>query len=151
MSVDYIDKIVESRDNDKMYELGCIVRDMMEYIEMEDAEEYAKIDRKMYEIVNGKILTEEKAEEIIKHMLPDGMKWTMTQTEEVRNQYGIGNVRDVDFWVVMNMAWNDYKEVFGDNVEMYAKFSEAFIKDEDAVKSKVYDYFMNIPAAAGHM
>lgn len=75
----------------------------------------------------------------------------MTQTEEVRNQYGIGNVRDVDFWVVMNMAWNDYKEVFEDNVEMYAKFSEAFIKDEDAVKSKVYDYFMNIPAAAGHI
>lgn len=34
---------------------------------------------------------------------------------------------------------------------MYAKFSEAFIKDEDAVKSKVYDYFMNIPAAAGHI
>ena len=96
MSVDYIDKIVESRDNDKMYELGCIVRDMMEYIEMEDAEEYAKIDRKMYEIVNGKVLTAEKAEHIIKHMSPDGMKWTMTQTEEVRNQYGIGNVRDVD-------------------------------------------------------
>ena len=104
MSVDYIDKIVESRDNDKMYELGCIVRDMMEYIEENDAEEFDKIDKKMYEIVNGKILTEEKAECIIKHMLPDGMKWTMTQTEEVRNQYGIRDARDVDFWVVMNMA-----------------------------------------------
>lgn len=44
----------------------------------------------------------------------------------------------------MNMAYSDYKEIFGDNLELYVKFSKAFIKDEDAKEGKVYLYFTEI-------
>lgn len=47
--------------------------------------------------------------------------------------------------IVMNSAWNDYNDLFKDNVEWYAKFAYDFIKDEDAVEDKVYYYFTMIP------
>lgn len=45
----------------------------------------------------------------------------------------------------MNSAFNDYNDIFKDNVELYAKFSRDFIKDEDAVDEKVYYYFTMLP------
>ena len=45
----------------------------------------------------------------------------------------------------MNMAYSDYKDIFGDDVEIYVKFSKCFIEDEDAKEGKVYLYFKNIP------
>jgi len=45
----------------------------------------------------------------------------------------------------MNSAYNDYEDLFKDNIEYYAKFSRDFIKDEDAVDEKVYIYFTKIP------
>jgi hypothetical protein len=45
----------------------------------------------------------------------------------------------------MNSAYNDYYDLFKDNVEYYAKYAHGFIKDEDAVDDKVYYYFTMIP------
>ena len=45
----------------------------------------------------------------------------------------------------MNSAYNDYNDIFKDNVEWYAKFSKDFIDDEDAKEGKVYYYFSMIP------
>lgn len=45
----------------------------------------------------------------------------------------------------MNMAYNDYKDIFGDKVDLYAKFSKDFILDDDAVDGKVYYYFTMVP------
>ena len=56
-----------------------------------------------------------------------------------QKQYGYEEIDDVEFYAVMNMAWNDYKDLFKDDLEMYAKFSKAFISDIDAKKDKVYD------------
>lgn len=44
----------------------------------------------------------------------------------------------------MNSAYNDYKDIFTDEVDKYAMFSYAFINDEDAGKDKVYNYFTKI-------
>lgn len=54
------------------------------------------------------------------------------------------NIRPIDFWVVMNSAYNDYKDIFEDDIAKYAMFSYAFINDEDAGKDKVYNYFTKI-------
>jgi hypothetical protein len=78
-------------------------------------------------------------------MKPFGKKWEINETEEVKNAYGFTDLRSVDFWIVMNSAFNDYNDLFKDNVEWYAKFSRDFIKDEDAVDDKVYYYFTMIP------
>jgi hypothetical protein len=45
----------------------------------------------------------------------------------------------------MNSAYNDYNDIFKDNIEMYARYSKDFIQDEDAVEDKVYYYFSMIP------
>ena len=45
----------------------------------------------------------------------------------------------------MNSAYNDYSDIFKDNIDMYAKYSRDFICDEDAVDEKVYYYFSMIP------
>ena len=78
-------------------------------------------------------------------MKPYGMHWTLDQTESVRKSNGFSTIRPVDFWIVMNMAYNDYHNLFEEDVEQYAKYSKMFILDEDSEEDKVYTYFTEIP------
>ena len=54
-------------------------------------------------------------------------------------------IRDIDFWIVLNSAFNDYRDLFEDNLEMYVKYAKDFIMDEDAKSNKVFKYFTIIP------
>lgn len=138
----YVNKILASGDANKIDELS----DYMNYIiDMVGDREKEKVEEKLYEIAEGKVLNEEMAKEIIERMKPTGMKWTLADTEGVRNNYGYSDIRPVDFWIVMNSAYNDYEDIFKDGIEWYAKFSRDFIKDEDAIDEKVFCYFMKIP------
>lgn len=73
------------------------------------------------------------------------MKWTLSDTEGVRKQYGYTTIRPIDFWIVLNSAYNDYHDLFNEDVDMYVKFAKDFIQDEDAEDDKVYTYFSEIP------
>ena len=138
----YINKILNSGDKEKTDELS----EYMNYIiDMVGEREREKVEEKLYEIAEGKVLNEDMAREIIEKMTPIGMKWKLEETETVRNAYNYSDIRPVDFWIVMNSAANDYEDLFKDNVEWYAKFARDFIKDEDAVDDKVYYYFTMIP------
>lgn len=138
----YINKIISSGDSKKIDEMS----DYMEYIiDMVGDRELEKVEEKLYEIAEGRVLTEDKAREIIECMEPYGKKWELVDTESVRNSYGYSEIRPVDFWIVMNSAYNDYHDLFEENVEWYAKFSKDFIMDPDAIDEKVYCYFMKIP------
>ena len=138
----YMNKIIASGNTEKIDELA----DYMEYIiDMVGDREREKVEEKLYEIAEGKVLNEDMAKEIIEKMKPTGMKWSLSDTENVRNNMGYTDIRPVDFWIVMNSAFNDYEDLFKDTVEWYAKFSKDFIKDEDAIDEKVYCYFMKIP------
>lgn len=141
----YIEKIMSSRDAEKIKKLEDILVDTITYMKTLDKEEYENIECDLYEISEGKVLNEEKAKKIIENMKPSGMHWTLDQTEQVRKTSGYSTITPIDFWVVMNSAYNDFRELFGDNVEMYAKYSKLFITDEDATECKVYDYFTEIP------
>lgn len=138
----YLKKIMSSDNNDKKDEMVELICEVFKEIEDDD---YEEVERKIYEISEGKVLNEEKARYIIENMKPYGMKWDLANTEEVRNTYGYEDIRPVDFWIVMNSAYNDYNDLFKDNVEWYAKFSKDFICDEDAHEDKVYYYFSMIP------
>ena len=46
----------------------------------------------------------------------------------------------------MNSAYNDYRDLFNDNIEMYVRYSRDFILDEDAKNNKVFKYFTQIVA-----
>ena len=137
----YIKKIMSSDSDAKKDELAHWMCEILEHMD-EDLEE---TERQLYEISEGRVLNEEKAKKLIEAMKPAGMKWTLEDTENVRKQFGFDDIRPVDFWVTMNSAFNDYSDIFKDNVEMYARFAKDFIKDEDAVEDKVYYYFLMIP------
>ena len=137
---EYIQKILtDDTKNEQMINLIC---EMMEDLKEKDEKEYK---RKIYEVSEGRVLNEDKARYLIEKMRPFGKKWELNETEDVRSAYGYNDLRPVDFWITMNSAFNDYNDLFKDNVEWYAKFSRDFIKDEDAVDDKVYYYFSMIP------
>lgn len=142
---EYIKKILASGDDHKHHE-------MLEYIEcllkkIENEEEKECMERWLYEISEGRILNEMKADRLISKMKPFGKKWELADTENIRLNSGPGyeDIRPVDFWIVMNSAYNDYNDIFNDTVDYYARFSKDFIKDPDAVEDKVYYYFTMIP------
>lgn len=138
----YVEKVIASDNQEKKDKLATMVCEMMKKLNEEDKEKY---ETKLYELSEGKVLNEEKAAMLINAMTPNGQKWTLEETNSVKAQFGYDDIRPVDFWIVMNSAWNDFYDLFKDNIEYYAKYSYDFIKDEDAVDDKVYYYFTMIP------
>lgn len=136
---EYIMKFLSLTEDKKKEEAAAIVCEMLDSMEEEDKEWY---DQKIYETVEGKVLTEARARTLINNMTPMGMKWELAETETLRNDQSI---RPVDFWIVMNSAYNDYHDLFAENLDYYVKYTNNFIKDEDAVDDKVYYYFTMIP------
>lgn len=141
----YIDKIMSSGNSEKINKLKDIMIDTISYMKTLDVDEYEDIECDLYEIAEGKILNEDKARKIINNMKPYGMHWTLDQTEQIRKSKGWTGLKPIDFWIVMNSAYNDYHNLFNEDIEMYAKYSKEFINDEDAEEHKVYDYFTTIP------
>ena len=142
----YIDRIINSNDSKKMKELENIMVDTITYLKTLDPEEYEDIECELYEISEGKVLNEEKAKYIIENMKPYGMKWQLSETEQIRKENGLTNIRPVDFWIVMNSAYNDFHDNWlGNDLTQYVKYTEDFINDADANEAKVYLYFTCIP------
>lgn len=138
----YVEKIMASDNQEKKDKLANLICDIIECLEDDCRKDY---ETEVYEIWEGKVLNEEKAATLIRAMKPNGQKWTLEETNGVKAQFGYEDIRPVDFWIVMNSAWNDFYDLFKDNIEYYAKYSYDFIKDEDAVDDKVYYYFTMIP------
>ena len=136
----YIDKIIEEGTEEDMDKLEDIMIDLMYDLKRYDEDKAHKYKMCLYKMAYGEVLTDKMARKVVEDMKPDGEHWSIEQTTQVKNQYGF-NVRDIDFWVVMNMAYNDYKDIFKDNIEMYARWSNAFINDPDAKEGKVFRYF----------
>lgn len=44
----------------------------------------------------------------------------------------------------MNSAYNDFHNLFDEDISKYVEYTKSFIKDEDAVEDKVYKYFTKI-------
>ena len=142
---DVIQKIVDNGSVEDMHKLSDILEDSLEMLEKYDKECYKKYEMDLYKMAYGSVLSEEMAQEIVSKMRPYRMRWSIEETQEVQNQFGLDNIRPVDFFVVMNQAYNDYKDLFNENIEMYARYANDFINDEDAKKDKIFLYFTQIP------
>ena len=139
-----MEKIIKDGKQEGMEILADVFDKAMRYIEESDEEEYEELELCLHKGAYGKILTEDMAKDIIVKMKPYGMKWTLDQTKDVQKQYSLTDIRDVDFWIVMNMAYNDYHELFDEDLGMYVKYAKSFIKDEDAKAGKVFEYFTRV-------
>lgn len=74
----------------------------------------------------------------------EGDESPIEQTTEVQNKNNLSNLNSVDFWTVMNMAYNDYHAMFGEDLNSYINFTKLFITDEDSGENKVFRYFTEI-------
>lgn len=142
---DYIEKIVNNGRVEDMKELSDMLEDTMEIINKYDEQCYKEMEMKLYKMAYGNVLSRKMAEKIVHKMRPSGMRWTLDETRNLQRQYGVDNINDVDFFIVMNSAYNDYRDLFQDNVEDYMKFTIDFIEDEDAKQDKVFLYYTTIP------
>jgi len=141
----YIRKIVSDGDQREMEELSDILVDVIGVVKRYDEDCYNEYKMKLYKMAYGNQLTEDMAEDIVKKMKPVGERWSIDETEQMQRDYGINDIKPADFYSVINMAFNDFRNVFGDNLETYIRYTEAFINDEDAKQGKVLNYFLTIP------
>ena len=138
-------KIVDDGDREEMEELSDMLQEVIEIVFNYNEEKGKEYELKLYRMAWGDVLSKQMAEEIISKMQPYHMRWSLEETRNMQNDYDLDNIRDIDFWVVMNSAYNDYRDLFNDNIEMYVRYSRDFILDEDAKNNKVFKYFTTIP------
>lgn len=139
-----IQRIVDNGSVEDMHTLSDILEETMEIIKKYDPKCLKKYELELYKMAYGNTLSKELAEEIVYYMRPTGKRWSIEETSRIQEEYGL-DVREVDFYIVMNSAYNDYHNLFGEDVESYIKFSLDFINDEDAKKDKVFLYYTTIP------
>lgn len=142
---EYIERIIDNGKIEDMYKLSEILEDTMEILEHSDNKKYKKFQMEIYKMANGNELNRKMAEDIVAKMKPYRMRWSFDEVIQIQDQYGINNIRTEDMFIVMNSAYNDYRDIFGEDIETYIKFTIDFIEDEDAVEDKVFIYFTEIP------
>ena len=141
---EYIEKIVDNGRIEDMETLSDLLEDTLEIIKDYDEECYKEMEMKLYKMAFGDSLNFEFAKKITSKMRPYGEKFSLEQSRDIQNKYGINTINDIDFYTVVNSAFNDYRDLFGDDIEMYAMYTKDFIEDEDAKPNKVFLYFTQI-------
>ena len=139
----YIDKIGESKDVEKMEELGDMLEDLIVSLKDAHHEEYEEYKNELYEMAYGKKINKDMAVEWVSSMKPVGEHWTIEQTTGAKEGLGY-NVDDIDFYVVSNMAYNDYNDLVKDNEELALRIANDWLNDEDATENKLYCYWKHI-------
>ena len=87
----------------------------------------------------------EDAETVVKAMKPHGEKYTYSFVRDYIKDKGEAD-KSVEYYLAMNMAYNDYYEVARsvgaqNNNTFFYEIAKAFIDDEDAPKHKLVKYF----------
>lgn len=139
-----IQKIADEGNRDEMEELSDILDEVICVIKEYDEALYEDYKMQLYRMAYGNTFTQEMAEKIVSKMRPYKEHWTLDETREVQYQYGVSDIDELDFYIVMNSAYNDFRDLFGDNIEMYVRYTVNFINDEDAKDGKVFLYFTTI-------
>lgn len=141
----YIRKIVDEGDRMEMEKLSDILSEVIDLIKDYDEDKYREYQMELYKMAYGNRLTKDMAEYKVMHMRPFGEKWAIGPAEEMQNNYGLGDIDPMEFYAILNLAYNDFRDVFGDDLDMYIRYTQAFINDEDARPGKVLRYLMMIP------
>lgn len=140
---EYITKIGENKKVEDMKKLGDMLAEIIYDMKESHHELYEDYKMDLYEMAYGKIITREIADKWIETMKPFGKKWTIEETTSAMKSLG-SNFRDIDFYVVANMMYNDYYNLVKDDETLALKLAHDWLDDEDAIKEKLYCYWKNI-------
>lgn len=140
---EYIKKIVAKGKQEDMEELSDILDEAIIKLKVTDEKCYDKYKMKLYEMANGKVLTEDMAKDWVMKMKPVAQHWTMEQTTTAMQKLGY-NLEPLKYYVVANMMYNDYYNIVKDNEELALKLAKDWLSDTDAKESKLYEYWKYI-------
>ena len=139
----YIEEIVRNGNPDDMEKLSEMLEEVMYKLKDYNPECFHKYKMKLYETAYGKVLNEDMAIDWVESMQPEA-RWTMEETNEVKRQYRVNDISDIDFYVVMNMMYSDYHDILNEDVGKYVEFTRAWLNDADAGEGKLYNYRMYV-------
>ena len=139
----YIEKIGESKEVEKMNELGDMLEELIDSLEESHHEEYEMYKEELYELAYGKKVNKDMAIEWVSEMKPVGEHWTMEQTDAAMQSLGY-TLDSIDFYTVSNMMYNDYNDLVKDNEELALKLAYDWLNDEDSTDNKLYCYWKHI-------
>lgn len=113
-------------------------------LKQHDESDYNKMMMKVHSVAYGPHFDEQLAKKAVEKMHnvdgTHGAHWSMEETNRLADQYGCKH--KADWFYVLNMMWSDYANVFGNNVETYAKMAKAYLTDPDAEEGKAFKTYM---------
>lgn len=104
------------------------------YFSKLDPKDYTRLFLDIYVSLFGEKLNVDLAEYLVSKMLPYGQKWT---SDEVAKLLKNGETDISTNYYVMNMMFNDYYDLFKDNVEQYVAISKLWLNDIDSMGGDV--------------
>lgn len=140
---EYIEKIVSNGNKEDMEKLSTMFQKIMYDMKETNKEKYSEYKSELYELANGKVLTEEMAKEWVTSMKPVGEHWNIEETTNAMKSLGY-NLSPIDFYAVANMQYNDYYDLVKEDDMLALKLAYNWLNDTDAVDSKVYEYYKYI-------
>ena len=135
-----IKKIIDSNDLSKLKTLAYKTIDILDCLEKLDENKYAEYELDIYEILNGKKISEDIAIDWVENMQPYGMKWSLEETTRYLHDKN-WNLDPIDFFVVSNMMFNDYNEIILDNTDLALELAKSWLQDSDVKDNKLYNYY----------
>lgn len=150
MIKDNIEKIVQKGNDEDMQKLSDILEKSLDRMQDLEPDKYNEYNMCIYELANGKILTDEMKREWVRNMKPLA-KWTEEDVANVVGQYDI-KIPITSCYLILNMLYSDMKSAFGsgDNEESLKRYINGmndWYFDEDAKntkEAKIYNYWKYI-------
>ena len=140
---EYIEKIVDNGRIEDMETLSDMLEDTLEIIKDYDEECYKEMEMKLYKMAFGSHINKSMAQDIVHKMKPYGERWRYEETRDIQRKKGIDDIDECEFYVVINYAYNVYKNIFLEDLEAYAEFAINFINNENMNKEKLFNFFID--------
>lgn len=127
-------------------DLESILSDLISDLETDYPEMAEKYMSELEEYIY--VISVDEAKHIVSLMKPFGEKFTYDFTVNFLQDKEITEeVECIEYYLVMNMIFNDYKAFFDkypnyNTKDLYYDFAKCFIEDLDGPKYKVEKYFM---------
>ncbi len=124
-------------------DLEDIVCDILDELKVCEVHLFEKFSEMLEDILYG--IDETEAVDIVHSFEPNGETFSMERVKEILRKVGIAEGACIDYYLTMNMFYNDYKSYAEskrlDLQEFCLEMSKLFINDIDAPKYKVAKYF----------
>lgn len=139
MKLDWLLGLIHEKKRD--HELDEAIEKFYEHLSADSKKEFKHMIKEV-----ALRIDHEEAVEIVRHMKPYGEHWPMDQIRQYIASKSVTPEKALFYYLVMNMAYNDYKHTadrFGlEEPEFYFCIAHDFIEDPDGKDFKVEKYFL---------